>query len=502
MTVGYRPATYTVPPARRGSRLLHRDAALRRIDWLLLARRARPVRASAGHWCGRRRGRPPSTAAATRRRSSRSTASTSRSAWCSACRARCSTTGCCGPTRRCSTCCRSPASSRCSRRWASTINGSHSWIVLPAGFSIQPSELAKVALVVGMAMLLSEKRDAEDTPRDIDVVLALAFAAVPLALVMLQPDLGHRAGRVGAPSSAWWPCPARRCAGSSAWSPAPCCSPSSPCRPACSRTTSWTGSGRSTTPPPTPRAPATTSGRRRSPIGSGGFDGQGLFHGAQTQGQFVPAQQTDFIFTVAGEELGFVGAALVVLLLGLVLWRAARIAAARRGPLRPAGGDRDPLLVRVPGVREHRDDARGSCRSPGVPLPFVSYGGSSMFANMLAVGLLQNVHMRRYDLSRGYSGRLLTYPREVAAMPVESLFPRLEPLLPQRQQADPVRRRRAQLHGQGLGLLRRPLGADVPRRLRGRRAQPGRHDPLRGAQRAPRASWPSAPTRCGRTWRR
>ena len=51
----------------------------------------------------------------------------------------------------------------------STINGSHSWIVLPAGFSIQPSELAKVALVVGMAMLLAEKRDAEDTPRDVDV---------------------------------------------------------------------------------------------------------------------------------------------------------------------------------------------------------------------------------------------------------------------------------------------------------------------------------------------
>ena len=69
-------------------------------------------------------------------------------------------------------------------------------------------------------------------------------------------------------------------------------------------------------------------------------------------------------------------------------------------------------------------------------------------------------------------------------MPVESVFPRLEPLLAERQQADPVRGRRAQLHRQGLGLLRRALGADVPRRLRGRRAQPGRHDPLRGAQRA------------------
>ena len=73
----------------------------------------------------------------------------------------------------------------------STINGAHSWIVLPAGFQIQPSEFAKVALVVGMAMMLAEKRDARGRePRDIDVVLALAFAAIPLGLIMLQPDFG------------------------------------------------------------------------------------------------------------------------------------------------------------------------------------------------------------------------------------------------------------------------------------------------------------------------
>ena len=71
-----------------------------------------------------------------------------------------------------------------------TINGAHSWIVLPAGFQIQPSEFAKVALVVGMAMLLGETRDGEDRPRDGDVLLVLALAAVPMALVMLQPDLG------------------------------------------------------------------------------------------------------------------------------------------------------------------------------------------------------------------------------------------------------------------------------------------------------------------------
>ncbi|MGL5829359.1 MAG: FtsW/RodA/SpoVE family cell cycle protein, partial [Angustibacter sp.] len=72
----------------------------------------------------------------------------------------------------------------------STINGSHSWIELPAGFSIQPSEFAKVALVVGLAIVLSARRDIEDRPRHRDVAVALILATVPMGLVLLQPDLG------------------------------------------------------------------------------------------------------------------------------------------------------------------------------------------------------------------------------------------------------------------------------------------------------------------------
>ena len=195
MSVGYRPAPYTVPPARRGSRLLHRDAALRRIDWTLLFAVLGAVRASAARWSGRRPGRPLSTPAATRRRSSRSTASTSPSGWCSAWSPRCSTTGCCGPTRPVLYLLSIAGLVAVLSPLGTTINGSHSWIVLPAGFSIQPSELAKVALVVGMAMLLSEKRDAEDTPRDVDVVLTLAFAAVPLGAGHAAARPRHRAGR-------------------------------------------------------------------------------------------------------------------------------------------------------------------------------------------------------------------------------------------------------------------------------------------------------------------
>jgi rod shape determining protein RodA len=130
-------------------------------------------------------------------------------------------------------------------------------------------------------------------------------------------------------------------------------------------------------------------------IGSGGFHGQGLFHGAQTQGQFVPAQQTDFIFTVAGEELGFVGAGVLVLLLGVVLWRAGRIAMQAEdlfGRLLATG----VLCWFAFQSFENIGMTLGIMPVTGVPLVFVSYGGSSMFANMLAVGLLMNVHMRRY----------------------------------------------------------------------------------------------------------
>ncbi len=394
MAVGYRPAPYTVPPARRGSRLLHRDAALRRIDWLLLV--AVLALCSIGGalvWSATRQAALDSGG---------------------------------DPTaflkKHCLNVaiglvlgvCASVFDYRMLRAYApviylmsiaglaavlsplgSTINGSHSWIVLPAGFSIQPSELAKVALVVGMAVLLSEKRDAEDTPRDVDVVVTLGFAAVPLALVMLQPDLGTAlvvsATVLGvvAVSGA----PLRWVVGlvSGAVLLAVVAVQAGLLKDyQLDRFRAFYD------PTADPKGVGYNVRQAQIAVGSGGLDGQGLFHGAQTQGRFVPAQQTDFIFTVAGEELGFLGSALVVALVGLVLWRAARIAARA-----------DDLFGRLVATGilcwfafqafENIGMTLGIMPVTGVPLPFVSYGGSSMFANMLAVGLLQNVHMRRYS---------------------------------------------------------------------------------------------------------
>jgi rod shape determining protein RodA len=125
----------------------------------------------------------------------------------------------------------------------------------------------------------------------------------------------------------------------------------------------------------------------------GGLFGRGLLAGSQTQGQFVPEQKTDFVFTVAGEELGFVGAFGILVLLTVVLWRALSIARASE--------DTFGLLVAV-GIAVwfafqafiNVGMTLGIMPVTGLPLPFVSYGGSAMFANLIAIGLLQNVYAR------------------------------------------------------------------------------------------------------------
>lgn len=274
-----------------------------------------------------------------------------------------------------------------------TVNGSHSWIVLPAGFSVQPSELAKVALVVGLAMLLAEQRDGEAAPRDLDVVVALAVAGLPLGLVLLQPDLGTAIvlaalvlGVVavsGAPLR-WL----LGMVGGAALTAYVVVRVHLLAPYQLDRFTAFLDPGAD------PRGAGYNVRQALIATGSGGLSGQGLFHGAQTQGRFVPEQRTDFIFTVAGEELGLVGAAAVVVLIGLVLWRAGRIAMAAPdlfGRLLATG----ILCWFAFQTFENIGMTLGVMPVTGVPLPFVSYGGSSMFANLLAIGLLQNVHRSR-----------------------------------------------------------------------------------------------------------
>src|SRR6266511_1358765 len=130
-------------------------------------------------------------------------------------------------------------------------------------------------------------------------------------------------------------------------------------------------------------------------IGSGGLTGKGYLRGTQTNLQYVPEQRTDFIFTVVGEELGFLGATLLLALLGLLVWRGLRIAAMARDPAGAliAAGVISMLVFQA---FINVGMTIGIMPITGIPLPFVSYGGSSLIACFLAIGLLENVHMRRF----------------------------------------------------------------------------------------------------------
>jgi rod shape determining protein RodA len=274
----------------------------------------------------------------------------------------------------------------------SEVNGAKAWIPLPGGFQIQPAELAKISIIVGLSMLLSERSHDSNEPSSRDVLRALAVAAIPMGLILLQPDMGTVfiisasvvaiIGISGAPLK--WVAGLLLLAvlGGVVATQSGVISEYQ-----VKRLQSFVD----------PNADSQGSGyqlkQARITVGSGGLLGTGLFNGPQTNGRFVPEQQTDFIFTVAGEQLGFVGCGFIILLYLTILMRAFGIA---RRSADPYG-----RLVCTGVIAwfafqtfENIGMTLGLMPMTGVPLPFMSYGGSSMFANLIGFGLLQNVHAR------------------------------------------------------------------------------------------------------------
>jgi rod shape determining protein RodA len=130
-------------------------------------------------------------------------------------------------------------------------------------------------------------------------------------------------------------------------------------------------------------------------IGAGGIFGRGYLQGTQTNLDYVPAQHTDFIFTVVGEEFGFLGAAVVLVLFALILWRAFRIALLSKDPFGTflAVGVGTMIAIQV---FVNVGMTVGIMPITGIPLPFVSYGGSALISDFIGIGLLLSVHMRRF----------------------------------------------------------------------------------------------------------
>jgi len=272
-----------------------------------------------------------------------------------------------------------------------TVNGAHAWIVIGGGFEIQPAEFAKLGVISALAVLFSQRARPGRPPAGRDLVLAGAVLLPPLGLIMLQPDLGSAlvvaAAALGVLIAAGvrpsWILGLLVLAGLGAVLAVHLGVLASY---QLARFAAFTHPGRD------PQGVAYNINQAHIAIAHGGLFGQGLFHGAQTRGAFVPEQQTDFVFSVAGEELGFLGSAAIIAGIGVLLWRGLRIAAAANGASRLAAAG----IVCWIGFQAFQNIGMNLGLTPvtGLPLPFVSYGGSSMFAMGIALGLLQAIHRR------------------------------------------------------------------------------------------------------------
>ena len=279
----------------------------------------------------------------------------------------------------------------------SKVNGAHAWISLPGGFQAEPSEFAKVALILMTAMIFSSRVQARTAasggPGVRSLLIVLACAAPLIGLVVIEPALGVTlvlvvvtvtmivlSGlrlRVIAVLTGLVAVIVAVAGGLHLLKDYQLTRFTSFLHPSAD----LAGAGYN-------------AAQAKIAVGSGGMFGQGLFHGQLVAGNFVPSQQTDFIFTVAGEELGFTGTIVIVFLLGVVIVRALRIAT--------RADDLFGLLVAA-GIAMwfafqsfvNIGMTIGIMPITGLPLPFVSYGGSAIFADMIAIGLLQSVHRRR-----------------------------------------------------------------------------------------------------------
>ncbi len=273
--------------------------------------------------------------------------------------------------------------------------GAQRWIAV-GPFQFQPSEFAKIALIIALAVFFVKRHDEIRGLKTF--ALSFAYLAVPMLLIFRQPDLGTSlvllaiwvtaafvagtdvknivifAAVAGALGFAAWNVPGvmkdyQKARVISFINPA----------------ADPLGSGYHVT-------------QSRIAIGSGQILGKGYLRGTQRELRFIPEQHTDFIFTVVGEEMGFAGAAGLVALYFVLLWRALNIVAASEDVTGRviAAGVLGMLLFHV---FVNIGMTLGIMPVTGVPLPLFSYGGSSLMSNLMAIGLLEGISMRRHRIS-------------------------------------------------------------------------------------------------------
>ncbi len=269
------------------------------------------------------------------------------------------------------------------------IQGARSWIRI-GGFGLQPSELAKVAVILALARLFSDRE-----PRPFGVrgmLMPGALVAIPMLLIVLQPDTGTAATFLPILAVVAWAAGLKL--GTIAW---------------------LGGAGLAVTPlwymtlldyqkdrltsflrpDDDPLGTGYQLVQSKIAVGSGGMTGKGLFSGTQSQLNFLPEQENDFIMALLAEELGFFGVMIVLALYFLLisrLLRGAYSARDRAGAFVCAGVAGLMMFHLVINVGM----VIGLVPITGIPLPLLSYGGSSALATCLAVGLVVSVRSRRF----------------------------------------------------------------------------------------------------------
>jgi rod shape determining protein RodA len=276
-------------------------------------------------------------------------------------------------------------------------NGADAWFDL-GPFQLQPSEPAKVVLVLVLAGYVARERisGALPFPR---FVGALGLLAVPAALVLLQPDLGTTSALVVIAmaillvAGAHW----RHIALITAMaliSAVVLIGTGQLDRAQQNRLSNFLVQDEA------PRNKSEADAQRqvtnsKAAIADGGVTGRGYLKGDYTNGAYVPEQHTDFVFSAIAEQFGLVGSVLLLAVFAFVLlriWRIARLAKDQLGTLIAVGA----LALIAWHVFENVGMTMGLMPVTGIPLPFVSYGGSSCVAFLALIGLVESVHMRRF----------------------------------------------------------------------------------------------------------
>lgn len=275
------------------------------------------------------------------------------------------------------------------------IRGSKRWLDL-GFFRFQPSEFGKVLFVLALAGFLAERSRRLHERRT--TLTAIGLGLVPIFLVFLQPDFGSAlvycaavAAVLVVAGTPWWHLAA---IGAGTVAAAVLVLGVMPAagmpllkKYQQQRLTDFVH------PDSDPRGTTYNITQSKNAIGSGQLRGRGPDNATQTTLNFLPEHHTDFVFASLAEERGFFGAAFLLMLYLLVVWRGLRIVTLAREPFSAivAGGLVVALLFQV---FVNVGMTMGIAPITGIPLPFVSVGGSSMIANLIAIGLLLSIHVR------------------------------------------------------------------------------------------------------------